>query len=211
MLQHPGAGLAPWNLELYDVREEPGSGRLLVDDVPLVFFHHHGLQLFRSGGVTGRLGTGAGAYRGDGDRGRPAALAIRLPARPGRATAVGALRWQADRRLRAATAAGARLRRRHRGPGHPRALGVHARPGRQQAARAPLDGVVGGALPAAVAPHDRVDLGERAGGDEPAGEQAAVAAARDGGRASCTRAAAGSIRSERCVLHPGTLRPASVT
>lgn len=62
VLQHPGAGLAPWNLELYDVREEPGSGRLLVDDLPLVFFHHHGLQLFRPGGVTGRLGTGAGAY-----------------------------------------------------------------------------------------------------------------------------------------------------
>ena len=62
VLQHPGAGLAPWNLELYDVREDPRTGRLLVDDVPLVFFHHHGLQLFRPGGVTGRLGTGAGAY-----------------------------------------------------------------------------------------------------------------------------------------------------
>ena len=92
VLQHPGAGLAPWNLELYDVREEPGSGRLLVDDVPLVFFHHHGLQLFRPGGVTGLLGTGAGRVRGDGDRGGPAALAVRLPARRRRATAVGALR-----------------------------------------------------------------------------------------------------------------------
>jgi hypothetical protein len=61
VLEHPGAGLAPWNLELYDVRED-AAGRLLVDGVPLVFFHHHGLRLFRAGGVTARLGTVTGAY-----------------------------------------------------------------------------------------------------------------------------------------------------
>jgi hypothetical protein len=61
VLEHPGAGLAPWNLELYDVRED-AAGQVLVNDVPLVFFHHHGLRLFRAGGVTGLLGTVTGAY-----------------------------------------------------------------------------------------------------------------------------------------------------
>jgi hypothetical protein len=69
VLQHPGAGLAPWNLELYDVHEDRATGRLLVDEVPLVFFHHHGLQLFRPGGVTGRLGTATGAYEATADGG----------------------------------------------------------------------------------------------------------------------------------------------
>lgn len=42
VLQHKGAGLAPWNLANY--RLEAGNGQLTVDSQPLVFFHFHGLR-----------------------------------------------------------------------------------------------------------------------------------------------------------------------
>jgi len=42
VLQHKGAGLAPWNVENYSLYLE--DGQALVDSQPLVFFHFHGLK-----------------------------------------------------------------------------------------------------------------------------------------------------------------------
>jgi hypothetical protein len=44
VLEHVGGGLAPWNLGNY--RLGVRDGRIYVDGVPLVFFHHHSLRLF---------------------------------------------------------------------------------------------------------------------------------------------------------------------
>ena len=46
-LQHPGGGLAPWNLTNHELTLE--SGRVMVDDVPLVFHHYHHFALAPSG------------------------------------------------------------------------------------------------------------------------------------------------------------------
>lgn len=43
VLQHPGAGLAPWNVEQYAL--ERRDGNVLVDGRPLVFYHYHSLVL----------------------------------------------------------------------------------------------------------------------------------------------------------------------
>jgi hypothetical protein len=43
VLRHPGGGLAPWNLDRYDLR--PDQARVLVDGKDLVFFHFHGLRM----------------------------------------------------------------------------------------------------------------------------------------------------------------------
>lgn len=48
VLEHPGGGLAPWNAEQY--RIEARDGRVLVDGLPLVFYHYHSLKLFK--GIT---------------------------------------------------------------------------------------------------------------------------------------------------------------
>jgi hypothetical protein len=42
VLEHRGAGLAPWNVDNYSL--SVGNGRVLVDSEPLVFFHFHGLK-----------------------------------------------------------------------------------------------------------------------------------------------------------------------
>jgi hypothetical protein len=44
VLQHIGGGVAPWNVVNYTLSER--DGRPYVDDVPVVFYHHHSLQLF---------------------------------------------------------------------------------------------------------------------------------------------------------------------
>jgi len=44
VLQHKGAGLAPWNGMRYDIRAANGS--ILVDGEPLIFYHYHGLKFF---------------------------------------------------------------------------------------------------------------------------------------------------------------------
>jgi SAM-dependent methyltransferase len=45
VLEHPGGGLAPWNVERHAL--EPRNGSVLVDGRPLVFYHFHKLRLFR--------------------------------------------------------------------------------------------------------------------------------------------------------------------
>ena len=48
VLQNPGGGLAPWNVERYELARRNGS--VLVDDCELVFYHYHSLRLYH--GVT---------------------------------------------------------------------------------------------------------------------------------------------------------------
>lgn len=48
VLQHPGGGLAPWNVDNYDLARR--NGNVLVDERELVFYHHHSLRLYR--GIT---------------------------------------------------------------------------------------------------------------------------------------------------------------
>jgi hypothetical protein len=50
VLQHPGGGLAPWNVEQYELARNNGS--VLVDNRELVFYHYHSLRLYR-GAVLG--------------------------------------------------------------------------------------------------------------------------------------------------------------
>lgn len=53
VMQHPGGGLAPWNLQQYSfgIREDGLYVRTLRDDrdYPAVFFHFHGLKLYTDG------------------------------------------------------------------------------------------------------------------------------------------------------------------
>ena len=43
IFQHPGAGLAPWNIERYDLTDYPAG--LAVDGKPVIFYHYHGLRV----------------------------------------------------------------------------------------------------------------------------------------------------------------------
>lgn len=43
VLAHPGAGLAPWNVENYEIGEK--AGRTTVDGLPLIFYHYHGFRI----------------------------------------------------------------------------------------------------------------------------------------------------------------------
>jgi hypothetical protein len=46
VLKHIGGGLAPWNVSQYRIHER--NGRVMVNDVPLVFYHFHSLKLLRA-------------------------------------------------------------------------------------------------------------------------------------------------------------------
>lgn len=46
-LNNPGGGLAPWNISQYKLRQL--GENVIVDDVPLVFFHYHRYSLSRTG------------------------------------------------------------------------------------------------------------------------------------------------------------------
>ena len=48
VLQHPGAGLAPWNYPNYRI-EQADDGHLAVDGQPLIFYHFHQFQLLEDG------------------------------------------------------------------------------------------------------------------------------------------------------------------
>jgi hypothetical protein len=49
VLQHPGAGLAPWNYPNYRI-EQAHDGHLIVDGRSLIFYHFHQFQLLDDGG-----------------------------------------------------------------------------------------------------------------------------------------------------------------
>lgn len=49
ILQHPGAGVAPWNYTRYHYGRDAG-GRISVDGEPLIFYHFHQFQLLSNGG-----------------------------------------------------------------------------------------------------------------------------------------------------------------
>ena len=55
ILQHPGAGIAPWNYSKYRFDEDT-AGNIRVDGSPLVFYHFHQFQLLNNGGFD-RLST----------------------------------------------------------------------------------------------------------------------------------------------------------
>lgn len=54
VISHVGAGVAPWNVDAY--RLEAGPGGLLVDGVPLLFFHFHSVRLYTGVTTLRRLG-----------------------------------------------------------------------------------------------------------------------------------------------------------
>ncbi len=58
ILQHSGAGVAPWNYSQYSFGQD-GQGTITVDGAPLVFYHFHQFQLLSNGGFD-RL---SGAYK----------------------------------------------------------------------------------------------------------------------------------------------------
>lgn len=66
ILQHPGAGVAPWNYSQYRFGQD-GQGGITVDSLPLVFYHFHQLQLLSNGGFD-RL---SGSYRAMGPEPKP--------------------------------------------------------------------------------------------------------------------------------------------
>ncbi len=49
VLQHPGAGLAPWNYPNFRIGLD-AFGEIVVDGKPLVFYHFHQFQLLEDGG-----------------------------------------------------------------------------------------------------------------------------------------------------------------
>ena len=64
VLRHKGGGVAPWNLDLLELREE--DSRVTVDGEPLVFFHFHRVRVREDGGydwrAPGYLGASPAAY-----------------------------------------------------------------------------------------------------------------------------------------------------
>ena len=58
---HTGLGVAPWNVERYELTGTPGS--VLVDGVPLVFYHHSGASLAGGPSLVLRLMSLTGALR----------------------------------------------------------------------------------------------------------------------------------------------------
>lgn len=48
IIQHAGAGVAPWNFARYEIRRTP-RGAITIDGEPLVFYHFHQLQMHRYG------------------------------------------------------------------------------------------------------------------------------------------------------------------
>jgi hypothetical protein len=61
VLEHPGAGLAPWNVERYELARR--NGGVLVDDWELVFYHYHSLRLYRGITLIRAAGLFSNAFR----------------------------------------------------------------------------------------------------------------------------------------------------
>lgn len=47
VLEHLGGGVAPWNVQQYSLRHD--GNRLLIDGVPIVFYHFHGYKFYKNG------------------------------------------------------------------------------------------------------------------------------------------------------------------
>jgi SAM-dependent methyltransferase len=60
VLEHPGGGLAPWNVSAYRLGERDGLAQ--VDGKPLVFYHHHSLRLYKPSAAA-RLAIALGRLR----------------------------------------------------------------------------------------------------------------------------------------------------
>jgi hypothetical protein len=60
VLEHPGGGLAPWNVSAH--RLDGRDGDVQVDGRPLVFYHHHSLRLYRRD-LASRAAIAAGRLR----------------------------------------------------------------------------------------------------------------------------------------------------
>jgi hypothetical protein len=60
VLEHPGGGLAPWNVTDHQLDER--DSRPTVDGQPLIFYHHHSLRLYRRTPAA-RLAAAAGQLR----------------------------------------------------------------------------------------------------------------------------------------------------
>lgn len=58
ILQHPGAGVAPWNYSQYRF-DQDDQGKITLDGTPLIFYHFHQFQLLSNGSFD-RL---SGSYR----------------------------------------------------------------------------------------------------------------------------------------------------
>jgi len=43
VLEHKGAGIAPWNVDQFDIQLD--NGRILVEEAPLIFYHFHSLRI----------------------------------------------------------------------------------------------------------------------------------------------------------------------
>jgi hypothetical protein len=56
------AGLGPWNDELHRLTVN-GSGEVLVDGAPLIFYHHSGLRVHRGDTVSGSIAPGFRRFR----------------------------------------------------------------------------------------------------------------------------------------------------
>jgi hypothetical protein len=52
ILRHKGGGLAPWNIDTFELRDE--GGRVTVGGEPLVFFHFHRVRIREDGGYDWR-------------------------------------------------------------------------------------------------------------------------------------------------------------
>lgn len=61
VLEHPGAGVAPWNSRRYTIERRDGA--LLVDGQPLIFYHCPSLELVRGLTLPRRLGLFSRSYR----------------------------------------------------------------------------------------------------------------------------------------------------
>jgi SAM-dependent methyltransferase len=60
VLEHPGGGLAPWNVTNHELRGNREN--VLVDSRPLVFFHYHSLRLYHRD-LAARVATALGYLR----------------------------------------------------------------------------------------------------------------------------------------------------
>jgi hypothetical protein len=61
VLQHPGAGVGPWNSERYTLERRDGC--LLVDGLPVIFYHYQSVQLIRGMTTLRRLGFRSRTFR----------------------------------------------------------------------------------------------------------------------------------------------------